>query len=93
MVGTSQVNQTGADAKVTVTDIKKRKGTHEIYMWQHNQLPLVFAAWSDNTVVKSSGNFHFSIIIQNGVQQRIKIDKVRQRNPVGVPVPIQYKEY
>ena len=44
MVGTSQVNQIGADAKDTITNMKKHKGTHESNMWQHNELPLVFAA-------------------------------------------------
>ena len=91
MVGTAQVNRTGADAKATVTDMKKRKGSHETNMWQHNNLPLVFAAWSDNAVVKSLSNFHSPIIIEDGVQRRIKIDNVRQHNLVGVPVPLQQK--
>ena len=72
--------------------MKKRKGSHETNMWQHNELPLVFAAWSNNAVVKSLSNFHTPIIIPNGVQQQIKIDKVRQRNPVGVPVPLQQQK-
>ena len=67
-VCTAQVNQTRADAKVTVTDTKKRKGLHETNMWQHNELPLVFAAWSNNAVVKSLSNFRSPIIIPNGVQ-------------------------
>ena len=29
MVGTAQVNYTGADAKATVTDLNKRKGSHK----------------------------------------------------------------
>ena len=67
--------------------IKLRKGTHESNMWQHNQLPLIFAAWSNNDVVKSLNNFYSPIIMSNnGVQRQIKIDKVGQRDPVGVPV-------
>ena len=57
-------------------------------MWQHNNLPLVFAAWSDNAVIKSLSNFHSPIIIEDGIQRRIKIDNIRQRDPVGVPVPL-----
>ena len=74
-------------------NIANRKGNHESHLWQHNNLPFVFAAWNNNAVVKSLSNFHSPIIIQDGVQQRIKINKVRQRNPVGVPVPLQQKEY
>ena len=70
MVGTSQVNQTGADAKATITGMKtaNRKGNHESHLWQHNNLPLVFAAWNDNAVVKSLSNFHSPIIVEDGVQ-------------------------
>ena len=50
MVGTAQANRTGADAG---PDCKKmKKGTHETIMWQHKTMPLVFAAWSDNNIVK-----------------------------------------
>ena len=42
MVGTVQVNQTGADAKVTVVDMRNRKEPHKSNMWQHNQLRLEF---------------------------------------------------
>ena len=70
MVNTSQVNQTGADAKATIIGMKKasRKENCESHLWQHNNLPLVFAAWNDNAVVKSLSNFHSPIIIQNSVQ-------------------------
>ena len=68
MVGTSQVNHMGVDAKSTVTDMKKRKGSSETNMRQHNELSLVFAAWSYNAVVKLLSNFDSPIIIPNGVQ-------------------------
>ena len=47
MVGTSQVNQIGADAKATITGMKTKNGkeNYESHLWQHNKLPLVFAAW------------------------------------------------
>ena len=54
---------------------------------------MVFAAWNNNAVVKSLSNFHSPIIVEDGVQRCIKIDNVRQRNPVGVPVPLQQKAY
>ena len=73
--------------------MKKGKGVHTPDMQQHNELSLVFPAWSDNAVVKLLSNFHSPIIIPNGVQRRIKIDKVRQRDLVGVPVPLQQKDY
>ena len=94
MVGTAQVNRTGADAKATVDFMKaKRKGTHTTAMWQHNTLPLVFSAWADNAIVKTLSNFHSPVIIQDGVHWRCKIDGVRQREPVGVPIPEQGKAY
>ena len=94
MVGTSQVNRTGANAKATVDFMKaKRKGTHTAAMWQHNTLPLVFSAWADNAIVKTLSNFHSPVIIQDGVQRRCKIDGVRQRDPVGVPTPEQVVAY
>ena len=54
MVGLAQVNQTGTgvDAKASV-DTKKKKGTYKSAMWQHNTLPLVFAAWVDNALLLS----------------------------------------
>ena len=84
-----KLDQTGADAKDTITKMKKHKSN----MWQHNELPLVSAVRSDNIVVKSLSNYHSPIIIPNDLQRLIRIDNVRQRNSVGVPVPLQQKEY
>ena len=82
------------DAKATVDHMKlRRKGTHDTAMWQHNTLPLVFTAWTDNTVVKTLSNFHSPVIIKEGVQRRCRIDGVRQRDPVGVPIQEQGKDY
>jgi len=45
MVGTAQVNRTGANAKATVDFMKaKKEGIHAVAMWQHTTLPLVFTA-------------------------------------------------
>ena len=64
MVGTAQVNPAGAKAKATVDAMKKtKKGTHKLAMWQ--QLPLVFAVWAYNAIVKSLSNFHSPTIIQD----------------------------
>jgi len=43
--------------------------------------------------MKTLSNFQSPVIIQDGVQRRCKIDGVRQRDPVGVPVPEQRKAY
>ena len=68
MVGTSQVNRTGANAKATVDAMKKtKKGTHESAMWQHKELPLVFAAWAGNAIVKTLSNFYSPVIIKCGI--------------------------
>lgn len=94
MVWTAQVKWTGTDAKVTVDAMKTtKKGTHKSDMWQHNTLPLVFTAWANNTIVKLLCNFHSPIVIQDGVKHQRKIDGLQQRNPVGVPVPRQQKDY
>ena len=88
MVGTAQVNRTGADAKASVDGMKaKMKGTQATAMWEHKELPLVFAAWANNAIVKMLSNFHSPVMINNSVQWLCKIDGVRQRNPVDVPVP------
>ena len=59
MVGTAQVNCTGANAKAAVDTMKvTRKGTHKTsVMWQHNTLPLVIAVWAGNAIVTSLSNF------------------------------------
>ena len=94
MMGTSQVNWTGANAKATVDAMKKtKKGTHATSMWQHNTLPLVFAAWADNAIVKTFSNFHSPVVIEDCVHRRCKIDGVRQCDSVGVPVPARVKAY
>ena len=43
MVGTAQMNRTGADVKTIKNGMKK--GTYESVMFQHNTEPLVYAMW------------------------------------------------
>ena len=84
----------GSQRQATVDAMKKTmKGTHATSMWQHNSLPLVFAALADNAIVKTLSNFHSPVIINDGVHRRCKIAGVRQRDAVGVPIPAQGKDY
>jgi hypothetical protein len=46
MVGTVQSNRTGANVKDVID--KMKVGTYESCFWQHNNKPLVYAAWLDN---------------------------------------------
>ena len=69
------------------------KGTHKSVMWQHNTLPLAFAAWANNAIVKSLSNFHSPIVIQDSARRWCKIDGASQRDQVGVSVPVQGKDY
>ncbi|KAL3782167.1 hypothetical protein ACHAW5_001449, partial [Stephanodiscus triporus] len=64
MVGTVQCNRSGADTKDTTK--KMKKGTYESVCWQHNNKPLVFAAWGDNSVVKTLSNCHGPEILRAG---------------------------
>ena len=87
----TSVDCTGANTKPTTNMMEKEN--QELHLWQHNNLPLVFSTWSDNNVVKSLYNFHPPVIIPDWVQGQIKTNKVRQPNPVGIPIPLQQKEY
>ena len=54
MIGTVEVNCTGANAKATITGMNtaNRERNHEFHCWQHNKLSLVIAALNNNAVVK-----------------------------------------
>jgi hypothetical protein len=45
-----QNNQCGANTAETTQ--KMKSGMFDLVCWQHNNKPLVFAAWSDNSVIK-----------------------------------------
>ncbi|KAL3798584.1 hypothetical protein ACHAW5_000574 [Stephanodiscus triporus] len=56
MVGTAPSNRTGANMKDVID--KMKAGTYESCFWQHNTKNLVYAAWSDNAIVKTLSNHH-----------------------------------
>ena len=95
MVGTVQCNRSGApDTKVTTK--KMKPGTYETTMWQHNNKPLVFAAWGDNSVVKTLSNCHGPVILPagEGVSRKRKgNDGRRERESTEVTCPAQMKYY
>jgi hypothetical protein len=65
MVGTVQCNRSGApDTKATMT--KMKAGSYESMMWQHNNKPLLFVAWCDNSVVKTLSNCHGPVVLPAG---------------------------
>jgi hypothetical protein len=35
---------------------KMKPGTYNLACWQHNKKPLMFTAWSDNSIVKQAGD-------------------------------------
>ncbi len=81
MVGTAQVNRTGAEAKEIVK--KMKVGTYESKIFQHKTKPLCFKAWSDNNIVKTLSNFHLPTILnaKKGVWRKKRgPDKKREQS-------------
>ena len=66
MVGTSQVNRTGAGNKVKAQQKKMKVGTYESCFFQHTILPLVIGLWADNTIVTTLSNYHSPEICTKG---------------------------
>jgi hypothetical protein len=94
MVGTSQSNRVGAAVK-DICD-KMKIGTYESTIWEHNSKNLVFAAWSDNAIVKTLPNYHGATIldVENGLMWRGKDEnKKREMKQKPVPCPAQTKDY
>jgi hypothetical protein len=94
MVGTSQSNRVGAAVKDIVD--KMKIGTYESIIWEHNSKNLVFAAWSDNAIVKTLSNYHGATILdaENGLMRRGKDEnKKREMKQKPVPCPAQTKDY
>ncbi len=94
MVGTSQSNRVGAAVK-DICD-KMKIGTYDSAIWEHNSKNLVFAAWSDNAIVKTLSNFHGATILdaENGLMRRCKDkNKKREMKQKPVPCPAQTKDY
>ena len=94
MVGTAQSNRTGANVKDIIN--KMKVGTYESCFWQHNNKNLVYAAWSDNAIVKTLSNFHRALSLDaiNGVMRRGKDENgSREMKQKALPCPTQTKEY
>jgi hypothetical protein len=94
MVGTVQCNRLGADMKNTTK--KMKKGTYESVCWQHNNKLLVFAAWGDNSIIKTLSNCHGPEILRagDGVSwKRRGEDGKRERESTEVSCPAQTKYY
>ncbi|KAL3775048.1 hypothetical protein ACHAW5_007512 [Stephanodiscus triporus] len=55
-------------------------GTYESTIWEQNSKNLVFAAWSDNAIVKTLSNYHGATILdaENGLMRQGK-DKNKKR--------------
>ena len=94
MFGTAQVNHR-TKGKCGKAEINKMvKGIHDVELWQYKELPLVLSTCSDNNKVKLLSDSNSPIIIiPDGVERWIETSKVKQQNPVGIPVPLQEKEY
>ena len=61
MVRTAQSNQTGENVKDVMN--KMKVGTYEACFWQHNNKPLVYAAWLDNAILKTLSNHHGALAL------------------------------
>jgi hypothetical protein len=72
MVRTAQSNQTGENVKDVMN--KMKVGTYEACFWQHNNKPLVYAAWLDNAILKTLSNHHGALALntENGLMRRGK---------------------
>ena len=91
MVGTSNDNWVGADAKAKKEGMKKC--TYKIIMFQHNMEDLNYALWADNNIVRTLSNCHPPQIIINGLMRKKKKDGVRDRAQSSVPCPAQNQYY
>ncbi len=41
-------------------------GTYKSIVWEHNTKNLVYAAWSDNDIIKTLSNYHGATILEVG---------------------------
>ena len=92
-VGTAQSNRTGAD----VAAVKKamKVGTYASEIWLHSDLPLVYAMWSDNNIVKTLSNFHSPEILPagDGLLRKRRVDGQREQHRTDVTCPVQNRAY
>ena len=75
MVGTAQMNCTGAPAAVDVQKLKV--GTYGSIFWQHRMLNFCCIVWSDNNKVKTLSNFHSPNVLEVGLGmlRKMRVDK------------------
>ncbi len=75
---------------------KMKAGTYELTMWQHTNKPLVFAAWGDNSIVKTLLNCLGPLVLPTGegVSRKRKGDNgKRERESTEVSCSAQMKYY
>ena len=94
MVGMAQANRIGAD----VDDVKKSMviGRYDCALLQHKTMPLCFAMWAENIIVKTIYNYHSPTILsaEDGIMRKKKgDDNIRERFQSPVPIPLQNKDY
>jgi hypothetical protein len=93
MVGTAQVNRTGAN--IDCTKLMK-KGTYSSVCWQHVWQSLCFALWSNKALVRMLSNFHGPEILEAGMgvlQKKRDSNGKRERTKMEVPCPAQTQDY
>ena len=94
MVGTAQANRTGAD--VNEEKNKMKVGSYECVCFQHDTMPLCFAMWADNNIVKTLSNYHSPTILPEGsgvMRKKKGADGKREFCQSPVPCPLQSKDY
>ena len=94
MVRTAQANRTGAD--VNEEKDRMKIGSYESVCFQHNTMPLCFAMWADNNIVKTLSNYHSPTILPEGpgvMRKKKGADGKREFRQSPVPCPQQSKDY
>ena len=76
VVGTCQANPTGAPVKDALATSGIKPGSYKSVVLQHEDLPLTYACWGDNNIVKTLSNFHSPEIIVGGLKQKKKIERL-----------------
>lgn len=97
MVGTCQVNRTGA-GKIGKYDLQCSaiaKGSYKSLLYQHKEEPLTYAIWGDNNFVKTLSNFHTPNIVQGGVKRKRRSPETNRRELTATSAncPEQIKDY
>ena len=94
MIRTAQANRNGAAEKEEAA--KMKIGTYESVLFQHKTMPLCFAVWSDNNLVKTLYNYLTPIIIPlgSGVLRKKKGEYGKmEMSRLPMPCPQQNRDY